>query len=107
MRRFTPDDIRREHEAAMASLTDAQRCGIGRQRHAHQMTNFNGLSDKQNLQLIFEREARERNAALEEEAAAEATLATAASALQPVDSAEACCANDNAPAPAAPRSAEG
>jgi hypothetical protein len=98
MRRFTPDDIRREHEAAMASLTDAQRCGIGRQRHAHQMTNFNGLSDKQNLELIFEREARERNAALDEAAAAGAALAAAAAATQPVDAAEACCANDNAPA---------
>lgn len=105
MRRFTPDDIRREHEAAMASLTDAQRCGIGRQRHAHQMTNFNGLSDRQNLQLIFEREARERNAALEEEAAADAALAAAA--LQRADAAEARCANDNVPAPEPPQRAEG
>lgn len=101
MRRFTPDDIRREHEAAMGSLTAAQRCGIGRQRHAHQMTNFNGLSDKQNLELIFEREARERNAALDAEAA-EAALAAATNAP-----AGAACANDNAPAPAAPRTAEG
>jgi len=103
MRHFTPDDIRREHEAAMASLTDAQRCGIGRQRHAHQMTNFNGLSDKQNLELIFEREARERNDALD----AEAALAAAAAVLQPLDATEASCANDNAPARAAPRRAEG
>jgi hypothetical protein len=95
MRRFTPDDIRREHEAAMGSLTDAQRCGIGRQRHAHQMTNFNGLSDRQNLELIFEREARERNAELDAQDAAEAA------------SRKAGCANDNAPAPAAPRRAEG
>lgn len=106
MRRFTPEDIRHEHEAAMASLTDAQRCGIGRQRHAHQMTNFNGLSDKQNLELIFEREAQDRNAALD---ALEA-LETAAAALETADAsaaAEAACANDNQPAPEPPRRAEG
>lgn len=59
----TPDDIRCEHEAAMASLTDAQCHSIWRERHARQMTNFNGLTQRQNLDAIFEREAQARNAA--------------------------------------------
>ncbi len=58
----TPDDIRREHEAAMASLTSEQRHSLWRQRHARQMMNFNGLSERQNLEAVFEREAAERNA---------------------------------------------
>jgi len=70
MKTFTADDIRREHEAALAALTDAQRQSLWRQRHARQMMNFNGLSEGQNLQVLFEREADERNA----DAAALATM---------------------------------
>lgn len=66
----TPDDIRREHDAAIASLTDEQRHSLWRQRHARQMINFNGLSERQNLEVIFEREAAERNAHAEEAEAA-------------------------------------
>lgn len=62
MRPVTPDDIRREHDAAIASLTDDQRHSLWRQRHARQMMNFNGLSERQNLEVLFEREAAERNA---------------------------------------------
>lgn len=69
----TPDDIRREHDAAIASLNDQQRLSLWRQRHARQMMNFNGLTERQNLEVLFEREAAERNAeaeALETEACA-------------------------------------
>lgn len=62
MRSVTPDDIRREHDAAIASLTSDQRHSLWRQRHARQMMNFNGLSERQNLQVLFEREAAQRNA---------------------------------------------
>lgn len=62
MRTFTSDDIRREHDAAIASLNDQQRHSLWRQRHARQMMNFNGLSERQNLQVLFEQEAAERNA---------------------------------------------
>lgn len=65
MRPVTPDDIRREHEAAIASLTAEQRHGLWRQRHARQMMNFNGLNERQNLEALFEREAAERNAEAE------------------------------------------
>ncbi len=63
---LTPDDIRREHEQALASLTDEQCYSLWRQRHARQMTNFNGLTEEQNLQGLFEREARERSAEAEQ-----------------------------------------
>lgn len=62
MRSVTPDDIRREHDAAIASLTSDQRHSLWRQRHARQMMNFNGLSERQNLEVLFEREAAQRNA---------------------------------------------
>jgi len=61
MRSVTPDDIRREHDAAIASLTRDQRLSLWRQRHARQMMNFNGLSEAQNLQVLFEQEAAQRN----------------------------------------------
>jgi len=62
MRSVTSDDIRREHDAAIASLTSDQRHSLWRQRHARQMMNFNGLSERQNLEVLFEREAAQRNA---------------------------------------------
>lgn len=65
MHPITPDDIRREHDAAIASLNDQQRLSLWRQRHARQMMNFNGLTERQNLEVVFEREAAERNAEAE------------------------------------------
>lgn len=63
----TAEDVRREHEQALASLNEAQRHSLWRQGHARQMMNFNGLSERQNLTAIFEREARERNARLDDD----------------------------------------
>jgi hypothetical protein len=63
MKEVTPDDIRKEHQAAMAALTEEQRHSPWRERHARQMMNFNGQNERRNLQAIFEREAQARNAA--------------------------------------------
>lgn len=53
----TPDDIRAEHDAALASLTSQQRRALDRLREACQQTNFNGRSPKENLLAMFQREA--------------------------------------------------
>lgn len=57
----TPEDIRLEHEAALASLTPAQRRALDRVREACQQTNFNGRSPKENLLAMFRREAYVRS----------------------------------------------
>jgi DNA-binding PadR family transcriptional regulator len=54
---ITIEDIRSEHEAAMASLTPQQRRALDRVREACQQTNFNGRSPKENLLSMFRREA--------------------------------------------------
>ena len=58
---MTPEDIRAEHEAALASLTPQQRRALDRMREACQQTNFNGRSPKENLLAMFQREAYVRN----------------------------------------------
>ena len=51
------EEIRIEHEAALASLTPQQRRALDRLREACQQTNFNGRSPKENLRSMFRREA--------------------------------------------------
>ena len=53
---ITAEDIRREHAAALASLTPQQRRALDRLQ-ACQQTNFNGRSPKENLLAMFRREA--------------------------------------------------
>jgi hypothetical protein len=57
---ITPEDIKREHAAALASLTAQQRRALDRVREACQQTNFNGRSPKDNLATMFRREADAR-----------------------------------------------
>lgn len=57
---ITLEDIRSEHEAALASLTPQQRRALDRMREACQQTNFNGRSPKENLLSMFRREADAR-----------------------------------------------
>lgn len=54
-------DIRREHEAALSSLTPLQRRALDRLREAGQQTHFNGRSPRENLLAIFRREADVRS----------------------------------------------
>lgn len=58
---ITVQDIRSEHEAALASLTPQQRRALDRVREACQQTNFNGRSPKENLHSMFRREADSRS----------------------------------------------
>lgn len=58
---ITVQDIRSEHEAALASLTPQQRRALDRVREACQQTNFNGRSPKENLLSMFRREADARS----------------------------------------------
>lgn len=60
---ITVQDIRSEHEAALASLTPQQRRALDRVREACQQTNFNGRSPKENLLSMFRREADARSRA--------------------------------------------
>lgn len=57
----TVEDIKREHDAALASLTMQQRRALDRIREACQQTNFNGRSPKDNLAAMFRREADARS----------------------------------------------
>lgn len=58
----TPEAIRAEHEAAMASLTPAQLRAIDRLQRARQRSHFNHLWPTENLEVQFELEAHARNA---------------------------------------------
>ena len=60
---ITVQDIRSEHEAALASLTPQQRRALDRVREACQQTNFNARSPKENLLSMFRREADARSRA--------------------------------------------
>jgi hypothetical protein len=56
----TVEDIKREHDAALASLTMQQRRALDRIREAWQQSNFNGRSPKYDLAAMFRREADAR-----------------------------------------------
>lgn len=57
----TAEDIRREHEAAVAALTREQRRAIDRLARARRMTTFNHRWACENLDCLFQAEAAERN----------------------------------------------
>jgi hypothetical protein len=61
---ISADDIRKEHDAAMASLTPVQRKAIDRLAQARRMATFNHRWAAENLQLLFDAEAVERDSRL-------------------------------------------
>ena len=58
---FTANDIKAEHEAAVAALTPEQRRALGRLEHARRRCPFNNRTAGENLIEIFEAEATRRN----------------------------------------------
>jgi hypothetical protein len=62
---ITAEDIAREHQEAMASLTPVQRRALERVRQARQRCHFNGRYAEENLQDLFQAEATKRQAAAE------------------------------------------
>ncbi len=60
--RCTSDDIRKEHEETMASLTPAQRRALDRLARARRLAAFNHRKPAENLTALFEVEAGERGA---------------------------------------------
>ncbi len=61
---ITANDIRAEHEAAVAGLTAAQRRALGRIEYARRQCPFNNRGTDENLTAVFEVEARRRSAAM-------------------------------------------
>lgn len=62
---MTAADIRAEHDQALATLTPLQRRALDRLREASQLTVFNGRSPRENLQVMFRREADVRSERLD------------------------------------------
>jgi hypothetical protein len=60
----TADDIKREHEAAMASLSHVQKHAIDRLAKARRMSTFNHRRVGENLEVLFEADAIARHAHL-------------------------------------------
>ncbi len=58
---ITANDIRAEHEAAVAGLTAEQRRALGRIEYARRQCPFNNRGAHENLTAVFEVEARRRN----------------------------------------------
>jgi hypothetical protein len=58
---ITANDIRAEHEAAMAGFTPEQRRALGRLEQARRQCPFNNRSPNENLAEIFAAEASQRN----------------------------------------------
>jgi hypothetical protein len=59
----TPTDIEAEHHEALDSLTKEQRWALYRVQRAYQESHFNHRKMQENLDKIFEDEARRRNEA--------------------------------------------
>lgn len=59
----TPEDVETEHHEALESLTKEQRWALSRVQRAYQESHFNHRKIGENLERIFEDEARRRNAA--------------------------------------------
>ena len=57
----TSADVQAEHKAALLSLSPEQRRAIQRLQQAKQRSHFNGLYPEENLQAIFEAEAKTRS----------------------------------------------
>ncbi len=60
---ITSQTIEAEHKAAVESLTRDQQRALSRVQRASQMCYFNHRRVVENLQQVFEEEARRRNAA--------------------------------------------
>jgi hypothetical protein len=58
---ITANDIKAEHEAAMAGFTPEQRRALSRLEQARRQQPFNNRSQNENLFSIFEAEASQRN----------------------------------------------
>jgi hypothetical protein len=74
---ITAEEIEDEHRQALDSLTREQRWALDRVQRAYQESHFNHRKMAENLDRIFEDEARRRN-----EAEAKRQLADAAAAPQ-------------------------
>ena len=59
----TAEDVESEHREALESLTREQRWALSRVQRAYQESHFNHKKMAENLDKIFEDEARRRNAA--------------------------------------------
>lgn len=59
---ITAEEIRAEHEAALASLSPDQQRAVDRLQRARQRSRFNHLWPTENLDVLFELEAHARNA---------------------------------------------
>jgi hypothetical protein len=60
---ITPEDIEDEHRQALDSLSKEQRWALHRVQRASQESHFNHKKMAENLDRIFEDEARRRNEA--------------------------------------------
>jgi hypothetical protein len=60
---ITAEDVEAEHKLALDSLTREQRWALSRVQRAYQESHFNHKKMGENLEKIFEDEARKRNAA--------------------------------------------
>jgi hypothetical protein len=60
---ITPEDIEAEHNEALETLTKEQRWALHRVQRAYQEAHFNHRRMGDNLERIFEDEARRRNEA--------------------------------------------
>lgn len=60
---ITAEDVEAEHKKALDSLTREQRWALSRVQRAHQEAHFNHRKMGENLEKIFQDEARRRNAA--------------------------------------------
>ena len=58
---MTKDEVRAEHEAAIASLTQDQVRAFRRISRSFQESRFANRSARETLELVFEEEARERS----------------------------------------------
>lgn len=63
---ITPEEIEAEHHRALESLTKEQRWALHRVQRAYQESHFNHRKMADNLDRIFEDEARRRNDAEEQ-----------------------------------------
>ena len=61
----TSSDIEAEHHEALESLSKEQRWALSRVQRAYQESHFNHRKIAENLEKIFEDEARRRNEAEE------------------------------------------
>ena len=61
---MTKDEVRREHFAAMARMDEAQVRAVKRINRAFREARFGNCSARDMLDVLFEREAKARSAAL-------------------------------------------